>query len=175
MLKRTILLRITFITQGLMFFIASNLEAQWTEWAPSIEDTIEIYDDLFGREEVLNLTLKSDFKTFRRTRSKDIYLPAEMSCQVSDSFQVSHPVRLKARGIYRKENCSMPPIWLNIRYSGIQTRELSGIRRIKMVTMCRSGDQYSNYLLREYLVYKIYNLVTPYSYRVRLIKFEIGG
>ncbi len=143
------------------------------ERIPTNEDTIEVYENLFGSEEVLNLTLTSDFKTFRRTRFKDIYLPADMTCQVSDSFQVSHPVRLKARGIYRKENCSMPPMWLNIRYSGIETRELSGVRRMKMVTLCRSGDQYSNFLLREYLVYKIYNLLTPYSYRVRLINLKL--
>lgn len=119
------------------------------------------------------MTLISDFKALKKTRSKDIYFPADMTCIVNDSFRVTHPVRLKARGIFRKENCGMPPIWLNIRYAGIETRELAGIRKMKMVTICRSGDQYLNYLLREYLIYKIYNLLTPYSFRVRLINLNM--
>ena len=165
--------RIVLIFCGCLLLLVSDLEAQGGGSSATYEDTLEVYEDLFGREDALNMTLKSDFKTFKRTRTKDIYLPADMTCIVSDSFQVSHPVRLKARGIYRKAKCDMPPIWLNIRYAGIETKELAGVRKMKMVTVCRSGDQYLNYLLREYLVYKIYNLLTPYSYRVRLINLKM--
>ena len=173
MVKGLITFRVVLIFCGCLFLLTSDLEAQGGGSSATYEDTLDVYEDLFGREDVLNMTLKSDFKTFRRTRTKDIYLSADMTCIVSDSFQVTHPVRLKARGIYRKANCAMPPIWLNIRYAGIETRELAGIRRMKMVTVCRSGDQYLGFLLREYLVYKIYNLLTPYSYRVRLINLKM--
>lgn len=173
--------RFTLIITGLLFCFASYLDAQEEGISHSIEDaiedaiedSIEVYEDLFGKEEALNLTLKADFKTFRKTRSKGEYHDAIMSCLVSDSIKLSKPVRMRARGIYRKANCSIPPIWLNIRYSGISSEELSGIRRIKMVTECRSGDHYADYLLREYLAYKIYNLVTPYSFRVRLINLKM--
>lgn len=167
------LFRFVLIFCGCLLLLVSDLQAQWEESSFTYEDTIEVYEALFEREDVLHLALKSDFKTFKRTRTKDIYLPAEMTCFVSDSFQVTHPVRLKARGIYRRANCAMPPLWLNIRFSGIETKELSDIRKMKMVTLCRYGDQYSNYLLREYLVYKIYNLLSPYSYRVRLVNLKI--
>jgi len=116
--------------------------------------------------------MKFDVKSFRKTRSKEMYQPAEMTCIVSDSFRVTNPVRVKARGIYRRDNCMMPPLWLNIRYSGIENEELMGIRRMKMVTRCRNTKLYADYVLREYLIYKIYNLVTPYSYRVRLINLN---
>lgn len=164
--------RITLICTGFLLFHTITLDAQGVGDVPVHEDTLDVYDGLFALEEPLTLTLTSDFKTIRKTRSKDIYIPAEMTCHVTDSVQVTHPVRLKARGIYRKENCSTPPLWLNIRQSGIETEELSGVRRMKMVILCRSGEQYSDYLLREYLVYKIYNLVTPFSYRVRLINLK---
>ena len=90
----------------------------------------------------------------------------------SDTFRVTHPVRVKARGIYRMNNCYIPPFWLNIRYSGFEAEELEGIRRMKMVTRCRSAREYEDYVLREYLVYKLYNLVTPYSFRVRLVRLK---
>lgn len=157
-----------------LFFAASNIQGQWEGgWIPAIEDSMEVYNDLFGLEEALNITMVTNFKTFRRNRSKGEYQAAAMTIQVSDSFKMVHPVRLKARGIYRRDNCAMPPVWLNVRYSGIESRELSGIRRMKMVCMCKPNDRYGEYILREYLVYKIYNLLTPYSFRVRLINLTL--
>jgi hypothetical protein len=37
-----------------------------------------------------------------------------------------------------------------------------------MVTHCRYGNE--EYLLKEYLIYKLYNVLTDYSFRVRLLK-----
>lgn len=175
MIKRINPLKAPMIISALLFFTTPSLQAQWEAegWSPSIEDSLEVYEDLFGREEPLNLTIKSDFRSLRKTRSDAEYHDALMTCMVSDSFVVSHSVRLKARGIFRRDFCAMPPMWLNIRNSGIDINELSGIRRMKMVSECRSSAQFSDYLLREYLVYKIFNLITPYSYRVRLINLTL--
>ena len=158
----------------ILFFLSPwvILEAQ-VEWGGyTFEDTLEVYEDLFGREEPLNLTLEFDIKNFRRTRSEEEYHPAALACVHNGSFRVSNPVRVKARGIYRRKHCSMPPFWLNIRYAGIENKELDGIRRMKVVCRCRDAKQFSDYVLREYLVYKIYNLVTPYSFRVRLVNMN---
>jgi hypothetical protein len=138
----------------------------------TFEDTLEVYEDLFKETEPLHLTLKFNLKKFQRTRREEKYQPAEMTCHVCDTFNVTHPVRVKARGIYRRDNCTVPPFWLNIRYSGIEARQLQGIKRMKMVIRCRKAKQYEYYVLREYMVYKIYNLVSPYSFRTRLVRLE---
>ena len=160
------------IFQVLILAFSIKVYAQWDEEKPSYEDTLSVYRDLFILEKPLNLTLTFDIKTFQKTRTQEKYHPAEMTCVVNDSFQVSNPVRVKARGKNRRDNCNMPPYWLNIRYSGIQTEQLRGVRRMKVVTQCRNSPVYDDYLLREYLVYKIYNLITPYSFRVRLVNLK---
>ena len=97
-----------------------------------------------------------------------------MTCHVNENFQVTHPVRIKARGEFRRQTCTLPPFWVNIRYSGIEADSLRDldVNRMKMVIRCKSSSQYENYILREYLIYKIYNIITPYSYRVRLVKLK---
>jgi hypothetical protein len=40
------------------------------------------------------------------------------------------------------------------------------------VVRCRNAQQYENYVLKEYLVYRIYNLITPYSFKVRLVRLK---
>ncbi len=155
-----------------IFFLTSGpLTAQY-EIQASFEDTLEVYECIFDLDEPLYLTMEFDVKTFQRSRRKEKYQPAKMTCVINDTFQVTHPVRVKARGIYRKDNCTIPPFWLNIRYSGIEAEDLNDVRRMKMVTRCRSALQYEDYVLREYLVYKIYNLISPYSFRTRLVRLR---
>src|SRR5207247_1842192 len=41
---------------------------------------------------------------------------------------------------------------------------------LKLVVQCRGSRAYANYLLEEYLLYRIYNLLTPQSFRARLAR-----
>lgn len=43
-----------------------------------------------------------------------------------------------------------------------------GQRRLKLVTHCRPQEGFQQYLLLEYATYRIFNLLSPTSYRVRL-------
>jgi len=46
--------------------------------------------------------------------------------------------------------------------------EFNNINKLKIVTHCISGTK--EYLLREYLIYRLYNLLTDNSYKVRLLR-----
>lgn len=170
LLKIDCMRRIIFLTLVLVL-IAGRVFAQ-QGYVPTFEDTLMVYEGMFSTEEPLHLTLKTDLKILKKTRRDEKYLPAEMTCHVNDSFEVTHPVRIKARGVFRRDNCTYPPFWLNIRYSGIEADSMMDVNKMKMVIRCRKAAQYETYILREYLVYKIYNLVSPYSFRVRLVKLN---
>lgn len=148
-----------------------QLSAQYDD-QPTYEDTVEVYSDVFYIEEPLNLTIKFNIKDFQKSRKEEKYHPAEMTCHVSDTFCVTHPVRVRARGKFRRDNCTMPTFWVNIRYAGIEAEELRNITKMKMVSRCKDAAQYKDYVLREYLVYKILNLLTDYSFRVRLVRVK---
>jgi hypothetical protein len=46
--------------------------------------------------------------------------------------------------------------------------EFIGINKLKLVPYCKLG--YEDYVLREYLIYKLYNILTENSLRVRLLR-----
>lgn len=142
---------------------------------PSFEDTLAVYQDLFEIKEPLNLTLKFNLKEFQKTKTKreEPYLPAELTCEVSDDFHVTHQVRVRPRGEIRKTLCMTPPVWLNIRHAGIEAEDLNDVIKMKVVVRCRSQTIYDSYVLREYLVYQIYNLLSPYSFNTRLVRLKI--
>lgn len=171
----------------LIFCLPAGLWAQLTEAAgklpldvvhseidvPDSRDMQHVYDGLFLDVEPLRLTLEFDVRKFQRTRTQEEYQPAEMTNRVNDTLGLRSSVRVKARGNYRRDNCETPPFWLNISNSGIDAPELEAVRRMKMVIPCKDSEQYEEYLLREYLVYRMYNLVSPYSYRVRLVRLKM--
>ena len=66
----------------------------------------------------------------------------------------------------------MAPFWLNIKESNIQNVQLQDVNRIKVVTNCNGSKAYDEYVLKEYLAYKIYNILTPVSFRVRLVEMR---
>ena len=163
---RTLLITILFVFAG--FPLLSQQED-----VPSYEDTVAVYEDLFSEEEPLQLILKFDVQALKRTKQNDVYHDAEMTNVVSEEFQVTHSVQVKAGGTIRRKICNLPPIWLNIGHAGIAADSLQDVIPMKMLVRCKNAAQYEPYVLREYLAYKIYNIITPISYRVRLVRLTI--
>ena len=93
---------------GILLVFSGRLTAQ-EDNVPTSEDTSAVYEGLFNYDEPLHLTLKSDLKTFKKTAKKENYQPAEMTCTVNENFQVTHPVRIKARAFARKDQLYLPP------------------------------------------------------------------
>lgn len=133
-------------------------------------DSLTHFEDFFGREEPIHLTLKFDLKTFQRTKKEEPYVDAMLYCHVSDSCKIPYKVELRTRGIFRKSYCFLPPFWMKIEDACIESNALYGVEKMKIVTHCMKRDAYQDYLLKEYLAYKIYNIISPYSFRVRLLR-----
>jgi hypothetical protein len=139
----------------------------------ALEDSLVIDIDVFGIEEPAVITLNYDMKEFQKRQSQDQYLEAELIYHMSDSLDDRHhDVRIKSRGKNRKEICAFPPIWINISKSDIKNKHLGDFKKMKLVTHCGGSAIYSNYVMAEYLAYKIYNLISPYSFRVRLVQMK---
>jgi hypothetical protein len=47
-----------------------------------------------------------------------------------------------------------------------------GRKTLKLVTHCYLSPKYENNVLKEYLAYRLFNLVTPYSFKTRLVRIH---
>jgi hypothetical protein len=91
----------------------------------------------------------------------------------ADGKEISLPLEGKTRGHFRKlkENCIYPPISLQFKKGDLhQASVFKDQVKMKLVMPCMSDE----FLVREWLVYKLYNLVTPESFKARLIKISIN-
>jgi hypothetical protein len=147
------------------------LNAQVGEEPEYIQDSVIVDADLFGIEEYARISLKFSFKDYTKNKNSDKYIPAELTYMLGDSLaDIVKPVRVRARGNNRKSVCSFPPLRLNISKTDIDNETLKNVKNIKIVTHCRNLKSNNRFILKEYLTYKIYQVISPYSFKVRLAR-----
>ncbi len=127
---------------------------------------------LFQDEEPLEITLVFDLKSYFRDNPKQGYLKANITFYSGKKDSISKDIRLRTRGIFRKEYCTFAPIELNFKKVDFGYSDLNKISKIKLVPQCKTGIENEKYVLREYLIYKLFNLMTDTSFRVRLLKIN---
>ena len=143
-----------------LFFLVTG----FTSWSQSAIDSVQFFKD----ETPLVVTLSTDLGSLLNGKIKNEYQPAVFACMHPDGSAISEEIRLNLRGHSRRTICNIPPIRLSFRNPG--SPRLSSLRNLKLVSECKSGSEYEEYLLKEYLIYKLYNIITEKSFRVRLLK-----
>jgi hypothetical protein len=138
-----------------------------------IDHTGPSANSLFSSDSILVLKIRGDIRSLLNDRSGEPkYFPMSLFYKNGDNAEISVPVNIKTRGHFRrlKENCFYPPLLLQ--FSGDSKTE-AGIfpskAKLKLVMPCAEDE----YVVREWLVYKIYNLITPESFKTRLVKVTL--
>ena len=139
----------------------------------ALVDSLWINTDIFASNEPARITLEFDLREFSKKKYEDEYQKAILGFELAEADTViTKEVRIKARGNNRKKRCFFPPIRLNINKSDIDNKFLEDTKKIKLVTHCKNSIIYEKYILKEYLVYKLYNVISPNSFRVRLTRVD---
>ena len=135
----------------------------------SVADTLNDLG-LFIKSDILEISLRFDMTSYLRKKPKDEYLDAILTYHLSPTDSINKAIRLKSRGEFRNGYCDFPPLLLNFKKTDSLNGDLKKFEKMKLVTHCESGNEI--YLFKEYLVYKLYNVLTDTSFRVRLVKIN---
>jgi len=128
---------------------------------------------LFQSDEPIKMTLRTDIEFIRRERNDSIEVEGTATFIDTDGSEVTKPVDVRARGNFRRNRdvCNFPPLRLDFPEGQMEGTVFEGQNRLKLVTPCQDNrDEYQRYVFDEYLAYKVLNLLTPASYRVRLVE-----
>jgi len=122
-----------------------------------------IADPLFESDDTLSLTLSGPFRQIFRDRDKEKRYPSRL--QWGDSSEL--PVNLQVRGHNRlKENtCDYPPLKLHLNKEDTKDTIFKKQTELKLVVACKMS--YFDYVRMEYLVYKIYAMLSDSHFKVR--------
>lgn len=158
----------TFITALLLVFV---LSAE-TLFAQKRADKV-----LFSDTSVINASLSMNFKRIQADRDKQGKIfPAMFTCKMGDSLNINDPVSLEVRGHFRRGYCYLPP--LKMIFKDHPNTAFYKLKSLKLVSSCMTGNLDDQNLLKEYMCYKMYNLITDRSFKVRLLNLtyaDSGG
>lgn len=163
--------KLIFFQVCLIVFIVSPVFGQndSTRTQSALPDTSLKSFRLFEDQTPLEITLRLDLSTYFRTKPKKGYLKANITFHLSKTDSVSQDIRLKTRGEFRNSYCIYAPIELNFKNADFGYSDLNRISKLKLVPQCKTGSINENYVLREYLTYKLFQVFTDTSFRVRLL------
>jgi hypothetical protein len=140
--------------------------------AAQAADTVVQPKPLFTAHDLIQLTIEAPLKTVFKERGQESeYHDGLLRYQDAAGQRVELEVGVKTRGKYRlsPRNCGFPPLRVNFKRKQVEGTVFEGQDRLKLVTHCRDGSRnYEQYVLQEYLVYRLYNQLTELSFRVRL-------
>jgi hypothetical protein len=134
------------------------------------QNTSEKNISLFDSDELLEITLRFDLTGYLKKPSKGESFDADLTIHYSKTDSLNKKITIKYRGTSRYERCKFPPIQINFKKPVYVNSDSVKIKKLKLVNHCEQGTMYDEYILREYLVYRLFNVLTDTSFRVRLLK-----
>lgn len=131
---------------------------------------------LFLSDDVIDLTIEGPLTRVFLERDEEEKLSYDVVVRYHAPGAIvpeTHDVELRTRGRFRlrETTCAFPPLRLHFDQDKLDRTIFAGQHRVKIVTHCRTDRPvYEQYVLREYLVYRLYNLFTEESFRARLAR-----
>jgi len=125
---------------------------------------------LFASSDLLRLTIKGPVSSIARSRSRVPQLGTLSVTGTADTL----PVMLSARGLTRRQPdiCPFPP--LKVQFTGDPPPQslFAGQKSLKLVSHCRNQASFQQYVLLEYAAYRMFNALSPASFKVRLAQID---
>jgi len=128
-------------------------------------------DRLFDEAGALEIKLQTDLIQLLDNRHED---PDEQEATLVindiNGETKRFDVKVSSRGNFRRDslNCDFPPLRLNFKKKEIVDTYFEGNEKIKLVTHCKTNvPEFDQFVVREYVTYRIYNVLTPISFQVR--------
>ena len=162
----------TILACGLWLASAVALAAQQPQGAPADAKPKKPYEPppIFQEEKPVEVALYAPFSQLRKDRQVETQYRPGYILYKGDSGDVRVPVRVRTRGIWRKKNCEIPPLLVNFTKDSTKKTLFARNDRLRLTLHCRDNDDYEQYVLQEYNIYRVQRLLTPYSYDVRLAR-----
>ena len=138
----------------------------------NLPDTLD-KNGLFHSTEVLPLSLTGNIRELLSDRGEQVKSHALTLSYTTEGKEVSIPVSVRTRGHFRKmrDNCIYPPLMLQFSKTepGVAASVFRDQKKVKLVMPCVADE----FVVREWMVYRLYNLITPKSLKARLVSVQL--
>lgn len=146
-----------------IFFINISLAQE------SKKDLPEIPSALFLNNEVMHISLKYSNKDIKKVTNDSTFITTFLKFKEQEESWDSLEVNLRKRGNFRLKNCYFAPIKVKIKKKEGNNTLFEGHKNLKLVLPCLVERESNDNIIKEYLAYKLYEIVSPFHFKSKLV------
>ncbi len=139
---------------------------------PDSTEPKSIFEAMHDHQEVLKVELETDIKQLEANIKTENYQPATITFEDAEGNEQTWEMKIRPRGRFRRRVCTFPPVKINFNKSDLKARNYKKHDELKLVTHCSDEKGSRENLLREYLAYQLYEVVSPVYYRTQLLQIK---
>lgn len=128
---------------------------------------------LFLSDNMLPVRFSFSIKEIKSITNDSTYMDSRMYFLDSDTWD-SLDVEIRVRGNFRLNNCYYPPLKFKIKKSERKNTIFEKDKKLKMVLPCFTYGNNNDNVIKEYLAYKLYEVVSPFHFKTRLLEVTFG-
>lgn len=131
-----------------------------------------LFDLLYRPDSVFEIGLRCEWDSVMVLRRTDTEVDGKFFFQKRSGEMVELKAGISSRGKFRRRICDFPPIRLEFSKKELREMGLLPLDNMKLVTHCRIDSLSYERIAKEYLIYRMYQLVSPYSFRAQLVEVK---
>ncbi|MFD2200159.1 hypothetical protein [Shivajiella indica] len=129
---------------------------------------------LFESEDPIQISLAINISELKNSKSDTVFFGSMLLYRFNNQLPWdSIPVEVRARGNFRRKNCTVPPIRLKTNKEAALGTIFQQNKSLKLVLPCRAMELYNELIVKEYVCYKIYEHISPYHFRTRMVDLTL--
>ncbi|MBU6343164.1 MAG: hypothetical protein KGS48_16840 [Bacteroidetes bacterium] len=125
--------------------------------------------DYLTKTEGAKITLEADFTTLVENKKTNQYFPGNLITDDNQNFKVE----LRPRGKYRRKISEIPPLKLKFSKKMLASAGFDTLNELKLVLPYSDNSDADELLIKEYLAYRMFEQLTPFSVKARLIRLTL--
>jgi len=130
-------------------------------------------DSLFSSNVPLDIAMNISIDRLKNTNGDSAWVSNMLYYKDSAGLNDSIKVDVKTRGFYRLNLCYFPPLSIKFAKKDAKGTLFEGNKKMKLVVPCDNQKRSNALVVREYLCYKLCEVITPYSFRTRLVNLDL--
>lgn len=128
---------------------------------------------LFQDSHPLEIKLGYSFKEVKSRKSDEEGKSGFLFYGNEDQGWDSIPVITRGRGNFRRDQCFFTPLKVHMKKKEVKGTLFEGNKTLKVVLPCQNARDASDFLVKEYICYKLYEPLSPFHFNSRLINLNL--
>ena len=132
-----------------------------------------VHTPLFESEVPIPLKINASIKYTKSKTNDSTYIINYLFFKGSEGHEDSILSNLRVRGNFRLKMCYFPPLKIKIKPDDVKGTPFEGNTHLKLVLPCLNTSTKNTLILKEYLCYQFYEIITPFHFKTRLTNLDL--